>query len=178
MRKTLFLALLCSLSLVGCMQPSDEGDLSDPEVAKKPKPPKPPHPTPDAAVPPATCADIDQFDLDVFADEIMPILTGAVDLNDPGGTSPGCTRGACHGTDRGPDALFLAESETAANNLSRFSCFVDLANPPASQVLVCPLNDPGCVLVHPGADVFSGVDDLNYQRVLSYLQDSAAGATP
>jgi hypothetical protein len=47
-----------------------------------------------------------------------------------------------------------------------------------SQVLLCPLGAEGCVRqVHPGADVFSGVDDLNYQRLLSYLMDSATGAT-
>lgn len=172
MRNTLFL-VLCSLSVAGCLQPSDEGDQTDQEEIAK----KPPKPGPDAAVPPSACEDIDQFDLDVFADEIMPILAGEVDLDNPGSGQVGCTRSACHGIDRGADTLFLDASDTAANNLSRFVCFVDLADPPASQVLLCPLGDEGCIAYpHPGAAVFSGTDDLNYQRILSYVQDSAAGA--
>lgn len=174
MRKTIFL-VLCSLFVAGCLQPSDEGDLSSGESEKRPRPH---YPTPDAAVPPATCADIAQFDPDVFAEEILPILTGAVDLDDPGSPSIGCTNLACHGTDRGPDHLFLGASDTAENNLSRFACFVDLANPPASQVLLCALDDPGCIIgSHPGPAIFSVADDLNYERVLSYIQDSAAGDT-
>ena len=157
MRTTLFLAL-CSLSVAGCEPPQGS--------------------PPDASAPPAACADIDQFDLDVFANEIMPILTGDVDLNTPGAVYTGCTREACHGLDRGPGTLFLDGTDTAANNLSRFVCFVDLDDPPASQILVCPLGDDGCTIdPHPGADLFSGVDDLNYQRLLSYVTDSASAAT-
>ena len=156
MRNTLFLAL-CSLCLAGC---------------------EPAEGTPPDASAPLTCLGVDQYDPDVFANEIMPILTGDVDLNNPGAGYPGCAREACHGFNRGPGGLFLDESDTAMNNLSRFACFVDLTDPPASQVLVCPLGLEGCVRPsHPGADVFSGVDDLNYQRLLSYLMDSAAGAT-
>jgi hypothetical protein len=44
---------------------------------------------------------------------------------------------------------------------------------------VCPLDLPGCTLSpHPGNDVFFGVKDRNYQRVLSYLYASAREATP
>jgi hypothetical protein len=176
MRKILFLAL-CSLCVAGCVQSADDKDLSDYDSPKRPRPPH--RPPPDASEPPPGCADVAQFDLGVFEDEIMPILTGEVDLNDPGAGHVGCTRTECHGRDRGPDHLFLKASDTAANNLSRFVCFVDLDDAPASQMLVCPLNDPGCVAYpHPGPAIFTGDDDLNYQRVLSYVEDSAlAGST-
>lgn len=156
MRNASFLAL-CSLCVAGCEPP--EGT------------------PPDDPGSPISCA-VDQFDLVVFADEIMPVLTGDVDLNNPGAGYSGCTREPCHGSNRGPGALFLDVSDTDANNLSRFACFVNLDDPPASQVLVCPLGEAGCrVYPHPGADLFSGVEDLNYQRLLSYLMDSAAAAT-
>lgn len=102
----------------------------------------------------------------------MPILTGDVDLNNPGAEYGGCTRAPCHGFNRGPGTLFLDESDTAMNNLGRFACFVDVTDPPMSQVLLCPLGDVGCVRhPHPGADLSSGVDDLNY------VMGGATGAT-
>lgn len=180
MRKILFLAL-CSLTVAGCLQSDYDGSVAsdyDSDKRPRPKPPYPPYPPPDAPEPPPACADVNQFDLGVFEAEIMPILDGTVNLDDPGAAGVGCTRLECHGRDRGPDALFLRASDTAADNLSRFVCFVDLDEPAASQILLCPLIDPGCsVAPHPGAPVFTGEDDLGYQRVLQYIADSAsAGA--
>ena len=131
--------------------------------------------------PPPGCTDAGSFNLAVFRDEIMPILRGDRDLNDPGSgrVTTGCTRGPCHGTERGPGTLYLPEDAPVEDNLQRFACFVDLANPSASQILVCPLDLPGCTLSpHPGDDIYSGVKDRNYQRVLSYLYASAREATP
>lgn len=131
--------------------------------------------------PPPGCMDAGSFNLAVFRDEIMPILRGDHDLNDPdsGRVTTGCTRGPCHGTEREPGTLYLAEDAPPEDNLLRFACFVDLANPSASQVLVCPLDLPGCTVTpHPGDDIYSGVKDRNYQRVLSYLYASASEATP
>lgn len=131
--------------------------------------------------PPPGCADDGAFNLAVFDDEIMPVLIGDRDLNDPGSgrVSTGCTRGPCHGSDRGPGTLYLPEDAPAEDNLRRFACFVDLGNPSASQVLVCPLDAASCAInPHPGDDIFSGVKDRNYQRILSYLYASARQATP
>jgi hypothetical protein len=131
--------------------------------------------------PPPGCADPGSFNLALFRDEILPVLRGDRDLNDPGSgrVTTGCTRGPCHGTEREPGTLYLADDAPVEDNLRRFACFVDLANPSASQVLACPLDLPGCVVSpHPGEDIYSGVKDRNYQRVLSYLYASASEATP
>lgn len=131
--------------------------------------------------PPPGCADDGAFNLALFEDEIMPVLTGDRDLNDPGSgrVTTGCTRGPCHGTERGPGTLHLSTDALAEDNLRRFACFVDLGNPSASQVLVCPLDAASCAInPHPGDDIFSGVKDRNYQRILSYLYASARQATP
>jgi hypothetical protein len=126
-----------------------------------------------------TCAPLDRFNVAVFRDEILPILRGAVDLNRGGGSGTGCTLGPCHGTDRGPGILHLSDALDAPANLRNFSCFVDLTNPSASEVLLCPLDDPRCRRhPHPGQDVFDGAGDLNYQRVLAYLYGSQLDATP
>jgi hypothetical protein len=127
---------------------------------------------PDRPEPPATCADAGRFNASVFGAEIMPVLEGRVDLNDrDGGTSTGCTRSACHGAQRGAGTLFLDPAADPAENLERFACFVNLDQPSASAILACPLGLSSCPFGddHPGGDIFSGVTDLNYQRVLSYL---------
>lgn len=127
------------------------------------------------------CAPLDRFNLNVFRDEIMPILRGDVDLNNPGGgaTTTGCTRGPCHGQDRGAAVLRLSDELDASKNLQNFSCFVNLLSPSASEVLMCPLGDPRCrTYPHPGQNVFGGADDLNYQRVLAFLLGSGLEATP
>ncbi len=130
----------------------------------------------------ASCAPVDRFNLAVFSDEILPLLRGDVDFNDPGGgggATTGCTRGPCHGTDRGPGILYLSPTLDDARNLANFACFVDLANPSSSEVLLCPLDDARCRRhPHPGQDVFGGADDLNYQRLLAFLYGSQLDATP
>jgi hypothetical protein len=127
------------------------------------------------------CAPLDRFNGPVFAEEILPLLRGDLDYNDlgGGGATTGCMRGPCHGTDRGPGILYLSDTQEASRNLQNFACFVDLRNPSRSAVLLCPLDDPGCPRrPHPGQDVFSGADDLNYQRLLAYLYGSQLDATP
>jgi hypothetical protein len=129
-----------------------------------------------AAIPPTgevpTCTDSARFNLPVFEAEIMPILDGRLDLEDRGGgTVTGCTRPGCHGEDRGAGKLYLEAGAPAAENLERFACFVNLGNPSASHILACPLGRSNCPVTtgHPGGDIFEGVQDLNYQRILSYL---------
>lgn len=125
------------------------------------------------------CAPVDRFNVGVFRDEILPILRGDLDLNAPGSTGVGCTRGPCHGTDRGPGVLYLSDLADPASNLQQFACFVDLVSPSRSEILLCPLDDPGCRRSpHPGQDVFTGADDLNYQRMLAFLYGSKLDATP
>ncbi len=113
-------------------------------------------------------------DVDLFAGEILPILTGDLDLNDPEGSpSFGCSRGPCHATP-GSSALYLDPADTPENNLERFACFVDLARPEDSQILICPMDDERCATSpHPGGDHFTGPDDLNYQRILTFIQAAA-----
>jgi len=128
-----------------------------------------------------TCAPIESFNLGVFRDEVFPLLAGDVDLNNPGSglSTTGCVRGPCHGTDRGPGTLYLSQALDASQNLRNFSCFVKLTNPSASEILLCPLDAPGCRRSpHPGQDVFGGARDLNYQRVLAYLYGSKVQASP
>ncbi len=141
-----------------------------------------------AAVPnedqtPQLCSDVGKFNVEVFADEILPVLDG-LDLNDREGgrNTTGCMRGPCHGSQQmnQPGKLFLDPELPAAENLERFSCFVNLQNPSASRVLACPLDLAACQLPqgHPGQDVFAGVTDRNYQRILSYLYASSNDGTP
>ena len=127
------------------------------------------------------CPPADNFNLGVFNTEILPILTGAIDLNNPAGgrTTTGCARATCHGADRTGGALVIKTTSDAATNLANFACFVNLNNPTVSDILLCPLNQPGCRhYPHPGQDVFSGPTDLNYQRILSYLFAAKTVATP
>jgi hypothetical protein len=126
------------------------------------------------------CPPIDRFNLGVFRDEIMPILSGELDLNGNGaGGGTGCTAGPCHGTVRGPGTLSLDLAASPEDNLQNFACFVNLTTPAASEILACPLNQPGCRRYpHPGQAVFGGADDLNYQRLLAYLYGSRLDATP
>jgi hypothetical protein len=126
------------------------------------------------------CASPARLDLGVFRDEILPILTGDVNLNDPGGQSlaTGCTRGPCHGQPR-PGGLTLIPTDPPETQLANFACFVSLISPVSSQVLVCPRDVPGCVVSpHPGARLLVGVEDLNYQRLLSFLFSSVTDVTP
>jgi len=130
--------------------------------------------------PAPTCAPIDRFNANVFRDEILPILDGTVDLNNAGSSSgAGCMSTACHGTNRNSSGiLYLSDSLDAQTNLQNFACFVDLISPSSSQVLKCPLDDPYCIhSPHPGQNVFSGGEDLNYQRVLAFLYGSTGDGT-
>ncbi len=128
-----------------------------------------------------TCAPIDRFNTGVFASEILPILTGDLDLNAPGGQGrgAGCMSGVCHGIDRGPGTLSLVPSAPAATLLQNFVCFANLGSPAASEILACPLNTPGCRRSpHPGQDVLGGASDLNYQRLLAFIYGGRAAVSP
>ncbi len=131
--------------------------------------------------PPPGCAEPERFDQAIFAEQIMPVLTGDIDWNEPdsGRNTTGCTRGPCHATDRGPGTLLLDPDLGIEHNLGQFACFVDLGNPSQSQILVCPIDDGRCTVnPHPGENIFSGVDDLNFQRLLSYLFAARNENTP
>jgi hypothetical protein len=164
MIKTMFLAML-GLAVGACAQPADEEDsqglLDDEQL------------TSSRGGHDDRCTDQGDFDIEEFAEEILPILTGEIDLNNPdGGSIVGCTRGPCHGTPR-PDAFNLVVSDPIEDNLEAFACFVDLRRPKRSQVLVCPSGDDRCVTFpHPGGEVLQPRDDLNYERILDYIRSS------
>lgn len=164
MKKTMLLAMLGLAA--ACAQPADEGDsgelLEDEQRAS----------SQDGDG--GGCADEGDFDVDVFGEEILPILAGEIDLNNPdgGGSIVGCTRGPCHGSPR-PDAFNLDVAGPVEENLEAFACFVDLRRPRRSQVLVCPSGDERCVTFpHPGDEILRDRDDLNYDRILDYIRDS------
>jgi hypothetical protein len=131
---------------------------------------------------PVLCEDGTKFNFAVFGDEIRPMLEGELDYNDinNGNVRTGCTRGPCHGMDRGPGTFYLKPGGTDEELVNSFRCFVDTKNPSNSQVLLCPLNLAGCRagLRHPGEDVFDDVLDLNYQKLLSYIYATEAGNSP
>ena len=115
------------------------------------------------------------FNLDYFAGEIQPILFGTVDYNQAPGApvaSDSCGRSSCHGSATNP--LSLSPNNSPATNLHNFGCFVNLASPTLSPILQCPLNTNPALCTapggkHPGQDVFSSEQDLNFQRVASWL---------
>ncbi|WP_428261995.1 hypothetical protein [Haliangium sp.] len=127
------------------------------------------------------CVNVRQFNTGVFEEEILPVLRGDVDLNDRDGgrTTTGCMRSECHARQRGTGTLYLDPFAPVEQNLENFSCYIDLLNPSNSQVLLCPLKLNGCQKVpHPGDDIFFGVDDRNYQRLLSFIYATQNGASP
>jgi hypothetical protein len=128
-----------------------------------------------------TCAPITKFNLGVFQSEVLPILSGDLDLNQPGGVGrgAGCMSGACHGTDRGPGALSLVPTAPPDQLLQNFACFSNLQSPSSSEILVCPLNGAGCRRYpHPGQDVLGGATDLNYQKLLAFLYGTQSDKSP
>ncbi len=127
------------------------------------------------------CAPAALFNLGVFRSEVLPILSGDLDLNSTTGQGQGagCMSGACHGLDRGPGALSLPPTADAATMLQNFACFVNLTAPSSSEILGCPLNSPGCRRYpHPGQDVLGGANDLNYQRLLAFIYGAKADVSP
>jgi hypothetical protein len=128
-----------------------------------------------------TCAPIDRFNVGVFTSEVLPILSGDLDLNSADGQArgAGCRSPACHGIDRGPGKLSLPLGADSATLVQNFACFVNVSSPAASEILACPLNNPGCRRYpHPGQDVLGGANDLNYQRMLAYLYGINAATSP
>lgn len=128
-----------------------------------------------------SCAPVASFNGGVFTSEILPILNGDVDLNAAGGIGrgAGCTSSVCHGTDRGPGKLSLPLGADPQTLLQNFACFTNLTSPSTSEIVVCPSNNPGCRRSpHPGADVFLGANDLNYQRLLAYIYGSKTTVSP
>jgi hypothetical protein len=128
-----------------------------------------------------TCAPITAFNLGVFSSEVLPILSGDLDLNAPGGigTGAGCRSSVCHGTDRGPGKFSLPLTADGSTLLQNFACFVNLTAPSTSEVVICPSNSPGCRSnPHPGQDVLRGANDLNYQRLLAFIYGSKVNVSP
>ena len=124
------------------------------------------------------CTPASAFNAGVFRSEILPILMGDVDLNRPGKpASTGCAKSVCHGQER-DGALVLRRTLSVEQNLANFACQVDLESPTSSPILACPLGDPRCVKPHPGGPVWSGADDHNYQRVLSWLFAAKGASHP
>jgi hypothetical protein len=128
----------------------------------------------------ATCIPASSFNLGIFAAEIQPILFGTLDYNVAPGqpvANNGCARATCHGAATNP--LNISTKNTPIQNLTNLACFVTLANPSASPLLQCPLNYPGCPKSpHPGQDVFASEQDLNYQRIASWLYSVQGAASP
>lgn len=128
-----------------------------------------------------SCAPVGNFNVGVFRDDVLPILNGSLDLNAPGGQGrgPGCMSTACHGTDRGPGKLSLLATADPTTQLQNFACFVNLGAPSSSEILLCPLNQPGCrKQPHPGQDVLGGSNDLNYQRLLAFVFGGKTQVSP
>jgi hypothetical protein len=115
------------------------------------------------------------LNLAYFAGEIQPILFGTVNYNQAPGqpvASDSCGRASCHGSPTNP--LSLSPNNTAATNLHNFGCFVNLSDPSASPILQCPLNTNPALCTapngkHPGQNVFASEQDLNFQRIASWL---------
>ncbi len=130
--------------------------------------------------PGAACVPASSFNLGVFTAEIQPILFGTLDYNVAPGqpvANNGCARASCHGAATNP--LNISTTNTPAQNLANFGCFVKLDHPSASPILLCPLNDPACPKApHPGQDVFASEQDLNYQRIASWLYSVQGAASP
>jgi hypothetical protein len=130
------------------------------------------------------CADEGDFNIAVFGAEIRPMLEGEIDYNDLDGgvVRTGCARGPCHGDPSFASAgkFYLKEGGTDEEMLDSFRCFVNPENPANSQLLLCPLNLSGCRSGqrHPGEDIFESVNDLNYQKLLSYIYAARSGASP
>jgi hypothetical protein len=120
------------------------------------------------------------LNLGVFTSEIQPILFGQLDYNVAPGTAVannGCSRATCHGSASNPPNI--SPTNTPAQNLANFSNFVNTANPSASPILLCPLNDPACPKApHPGQTVFASQLDKNYQRIASWLYSAQNAASP
>jgi hypothetical protein len=128
-----------------------------------------------------TCAPLEKFNAGTFGSQIVPILSGALDLNQPGGVGrgAGCMSTACHGVDRGPGKLSLLPTADTKTQLQNFACFINLAAPSSSEVLACPTNSIGCrVNPHPGQDVLQGANDLNYQALLAFVYGAKADVSP
>jgi hypothetical protein len=128
-----------------------------------------------------TCAPVTAFNAGVFKSEIMPILSGQVDFNraDHAGHGAGCMASVCHGVDRGPGKLSLPPPASDGAQLQSFACFVNLAAPQQSELVVCPSDYAGCrTSPHPGQDVLGGGQDLNYRRVLAFIYSGKSAASP
>src|SRR5262249_22079769 len=111
-----------------------------------------------------TCAPIAKFNAGVFATDVLPILSGDLDLNAVNGQGHGPVGGAAvpHGPDGGPGKFTRPPTAAIATKLQNFACFVTLASPSSSEVLACPLNTPTCRnYPHPGQDVLGGATDYN-----------------
>lgn len=127
--------------------------------------------------PPTNCADATLLSLRVWEGEILGMLRGEIDYNDPNNNNilTGCTRGPCHGQPR-PNSFDLVGTPEEA--LKKFACFIDLNSPSRSPVLACPGGGTCRVRPHPGDRLFVDAEDANYQKMLNFLFASVAGKSP
>ena len=116
--------------------------------------------------------------------EIQPILFGTLDLNDPHARRaprPAARAPAATAT-TAPAARWSSRRRNApAQNLQNFACFVNLANPTASPLLLLPAQRAGLPEdAAPGSGRLPRrrSTDLNYQRILSYIYGSKTASTP
>ena len=123
---------------------------------------------------PTGCADPALFNVDVFRDDIQPVLFGLLD------GQQSCAAAACHGSGGGTK-LIIKESNTPEQNLASFACFVNLENPVASEIVRCPQNLAPCRVGagnHPGEEIWEDINDPNYQRILSFLYATKTTTAP
>jgi len=131
----------------------------------------------------AGCVSPDSYNIGVFQDEILPMFRGELDWNDVGNESRfnGCVaNGQCHGVVR-PGKFSLANSMPIADMFSTFLCYVDQGNPSRSEVVMCPLGSGGsafCPVNHPGGEIFPDAEDLNFQKLLSFVYSGRGTVQP
>lgn len=123
------------------------------------------------------CSDPTLLNPLAWENEIYPMLQGEVDYNDQNNDNilTGCTRGPCHGQPR-PGSFDLVGTPEEA--LEKFACFIDLTSPSNSQVLQCPADSALCRVDHPGGELFVDADDINYQKLLSFLFAAVQDRSP
>jgi hypothetical protein len=139
--------------------------------------------TPTGGGPNVGCVSPDSYNIGVFEDEILPMFRGDLDWNDVGNESRfnGCVaNGQCHGVVR-QGKFSLANSMPIEDMFSTFLCYVNQGNPSRSAVVMCPLGSQGsafCPVGHPGGEIFPDAEDLNFQKLLSFVYSGRGTVQP
>jgi hypothetical protein len=141
----------------------------------------------EGGTPPPSCSDSTRLNSLAWSGEILRMLKGEVDFNNPQNEQivTGCARnlggaaGACHDISRGPGKFDLVGTDEEA--LQKFACFIDLKSPSNSAVLLCPSGAGGCPApggVHPGGRLFVDPFDINYQKMAAFLFAAVQDKSP